>query len=76
MPHAVIKLYAGKSEAEKASLAEEVTKALMASGHFSENSISVSIEDVPPEDWAETVYRPEILGKWDRVYKKPGYNPL
>jgi hypothetical protein len=25
---------------------------------------------------AEKLYKPEIQGKWDKVYKKPGYNPF
>jgi len=29
-----------------------------------------------PEDWAEKVYKPDILGKPETIYKKPGYNPL
>ncbi len=29
-----------------------------------------------PEDWAEKVYEPDILGKPETIYKKPGYNPL
>jgi 4-oxalocrotonate tautomerase len=36
----------------------------------------VGIEDVKPEDWTETVYKPDILGNAGRIYKKPGYDPL
>jgi 4-oxalocrotonate tautomerase len=35
--------------------------------------ISVGIEDVAPKDWTERVYKPDILGKPDTIYKKPGY---
>lgn len=38
--------------------------------------ISVAIEDVAKEDWAEKVYKPDILGKPETLYKKPGYDPL
>jgi hypothetical protein len=31
--------------------------------------------EVKPQDWNEKVYRPDIFGKWDIVYKKPGYDP-
>ncbi|MBV9984598.1 MAG: hypothetical protein JO365_32170 [Bradyrhizobium sp.] len=41
-----------------------------------EESVSVAIEDVEPRDWAEQVYRPDILGKMQTIYKKPGYDPL
>jgi 4-oxalocrotonate tautomerase len=36
----------------------------------------VSIEDIEPNDWAEQVYRPDIIGRPDTLYKKPGYDPL
>jgi 4-oxalocrotonate tautomerase len=76
MPHIVVKLYAGKSEAQKAEIAEALTRALMASAGCSEKAVSVAIEDVAPEDWAEQVYRPEIAARMDSLYRKPGYDPL
>ncbi|WP_431284630.1 tautomerase family protein [Humitalea sp. 24SJ18S-53] len=76
MPHVIVKLYPGKTDLEKAKIAEQVTKAIMDSAGSSEASVSVGIEDVAPADWAETVYRPEIVGKADTLFKKPGYNPL
>jgi 4-oxalocrotonate tautomerase len=48
----------------------------MAIANCGEQSVSVAIEEVKPEDWAEQVYRPDILGQPDRLYKKPGYNPF
>ncbi len=42
----------------------------------SEDSISVAIEEINPEDWVEKVYKPEILDNPEKLYKKPGYNPL
>jgi len=76
MPHIIVKLYPGRSEEQKARIAEDVTKAVMAAANCAEKSVSVSIEDVAPEDWAEKVYRPDIVGKADLIYKKPGYDPL
>ncbi|MBC9178888.1 tautomerase family protein [Pseudoroseomonas ludipueritiae] len=73
MPHVIVKLYAGRSEQQKARIAEEVTKAIMAATGNGESSVSVSIEDVQPSDWTEAVYRPDILEKPDTLYKKPGY---
>lgn len=75
MPHIIVKLYAGRSEQQKAEIAEAVTEALMASAGSAERSISVAIEDVAPEDWADKVYKPDILDKPDQLYKKPGYRP-
>jgi 4-oxalocrotonate tautomerase len=76
MPHVSVKLHAGRSEQQKARIAEEVTKAVMAAANCAEQSVSVSIEDIEPEDWVEKVFKPDIVAKSDRLYKKPGYNPL
>ncbi|HKW54229.1 MAG TPA: tautomerase family protein [Stellaceae bacterium] len=76
MPHVIVKLYSGRSEQQKARLAEEVTKAVMAALSSGAESVSVGIEDVEPRDWAEKVYTPDILGKPETIYKKPGYKPL
>jgi 4-oxalocrotonate tautomerase len=48
----------------------------MATANCAETSVSVGIEDVASDDWTETVYKPDIIGKSDTLYKKPGYNPL
>jgi 4-oxalocrotonate tautomerase len=76
MPHIVVKMYAGRSEEQKARIAEALAEALIASAGCSEASVSIGIEDVAPSDWVETVYRPEILGKPDTLFRKPGYDPL
>jgi len=68
-----VKLYAGRTEQQKAGIASAVTQAIMASTGNAEETVSVSIEDVAPGDWAEKVYRPDIQGKPDTLYKKPGY---
>jgi 4-oxalocrotonate tautomerase len=76
MPHVIVKLYSGRSEQQKARLAEEISKIVMANLNCEEKSVSVGIEDVKPQDWAEKVYKPDILGNPETIYKKPGYNPL
>ncbi|TWB20300.1 4-oxalocrotonate tautomerase [Nitrospirillum amazonense] len=75
MPHIIVKMYAGRSEAQKAKLAGELTRTLMTHMGSSEASVSISIEDVDPADWVETVYKPDIVDKPDTLYKKPGYDP-
>ena len=76
MPHVIIKLYSGRSKREKERLAEEITKAVTSVLKYGDQSVSVGIEDVEPENWAENVYKPDILRKPDTIYKKPGYNPF
>lgn len=73
MPHVVVKLYTGRSDQQKKELADEIVKTIMSTLGNSEDSISVAIEDVNKEDWASKVYKPEIEGKQDTLFKKPGY---
>jgi len=37
-----------------------------------EASISFEIEDIRPQDWREDVYKPDIIGKSETIYKNPG----
>jgi 4-oxalocrotonate tautomerase len=76
MPHIIVKLHSGRSDKQKSKLAEEITKAVMSSLRLGAEAVSVGIEDVDPKDWAEEVYKPDILGKPATIYKKPGYDPL
>jgi len=74
MPHVIVKLWPGKSERQKARLAEEIAKDVMDVLDYGEESVSVAIEEVKPEDWAEQVYKPDIVNKPGQLYKKPGYD--
>lgn len=76
MPHVILKMLPGRSEQQKAKIAEEVTKAIVATANCAETSVSVGIEDVASDVWTEQVYKPDILGKPAALYKKPGYVPL
>ncbi len=75
MLHVIVKLQSGRSEQQKAKIAAEVTKAIMATANCGEDAVSVCIEDVAANDWTEKVYKPDIIGNTDRLYKKPGYDP-
>ncbi len=76
MPHVIVKLQSGRSEQQKARIAEEVTKAIMTTAGTDADAVSVSIEDVEAHDWVEKVFKPDISGKPGTLYKKPGYDPL
>lgn len=73
MPHVTVKLWPGKSERQKKQLAEAIVEDVMNVLNYGEESISVVIEEVSAVDWAEKVYRPDILEKSGWLYKKPGY---
>jgi 4-oxalocrotonate tautomerase len=74
MPHVIVKLWPGKSEKQKARLSEEIVKDVMNVLNYGEESVSVAIEEVKPQDWAEKVYKPDIQNEWEKLYKKPGYD--
>jgi len=76
MPHVIVKLVAGKSEEQKSRLAEEITRNIMSVLNYGEESVSVAFEEINPQDWTEKVYKPDIQNKWDKLYKKPGYDPF
>ncbi len=74
MPHVIVKLWPGKSEQQNARLAEEIVKDVMNVLNYGEESVSVAIEEVKSQDWAEKVYKPDILNNSEKIYKKPGYD--
>jgi 4-oxalocrotonate tautomerase len=76
MPHVIVKLWTGKTEAQKARLAEEITEVVMRTLSYGEEAVSVALEEIAPKDWTEKVHKPDILGKPNTIYKKPGYDPL
>jgi 4-oxalocrotonate tautomerase len=72
-PHIIVKLYPGRSEAQKKRLAEAIVRDVVSIIQCGEDSVSVSIEEISPAEWTEKVYKPDILNKEDKLYKKPGY---
>jgi 4-oxalocrotonate tautomerase len=41
--------------------------------NYGEESVSVAIEELEPQDWDEKVYQPDIVKNAEKLYKKPGY---
>lgn len=76
MPHVIVKLWPGKSEKQKARLAEEITRAVTTVPNYGEESVSVAMEEVEPNAWMEKAYKTDILGKPKQIYKKPGYSSV
>lgn len=74
MPHVIVKLWPGKSEAQKQRLAERITEDVVSVLGYGEESVSVAMEEIDASAWAEKVYRPDILDASDRLYKQPGYS--
>lgn len=55
MPHVLVKLWPGKSEEQKQRLVDAITKDVMEILRYGEESISVAMQEVKPQDWAEEV---------------------
>ena len=73
MPHVIVKLWPGRSEQEKQQLADAIVKDVVAHAKCAESSVSVAIEEIKSSDWAEKVYKPDILNPPGKLYRKPGY---
>jgi len=73
MPHVIVKLWPGKSERQKQRLADTIVTAVTDTLGYGADSVSVALEEIDPGDWAEQVYRPDIVDKSGQLYKKPGY---
>lgn len=73
MPHIIIKLYPGRTEEQKQNLTEAITKDVVSIAECEEKSVSVAIEEIPPNEWTEKVYKAEIMKNQNNLYKKPGY---
>ena len=76
MPHIIVKLWPGKSKAQKKELAERITKDVMSVLKYGEESVSVAMEEVSSREWMKKVYKPDIQEKWETLYKEPGYDPF
>jgi 4-oxalocrotonate tautomerase len=50
MPHVIVKLYPGRSERQKAQLAEAIVKDVVAIAKIGDDAVSVAIEEVKPGD--------------------------
>ncbi len=73
MPHIIVKMYPGRTPDQKASLADALTKAMMANLGLPESAVSVGVEDIEKADWMDKVAKPDIAGKAATIFKKPGY---
>jgi len=73
MPHVIVKLWPGKSEQQKALLADRIANDVMDVLNYGEESVSVGFEEIKSHDWKEKVYKPDIQDNWDKLYRNPGY---
>lgn len=75
MPHVIVKLWPGRSEETKKKLAEKITRDVMETLNYGDESVSVAFQEVDAAQWMEKVFEPDIAAKKDQLYKRPGYGP-
>ncbi len=76
MPHVIVKMWPGRAEQQKTELTHAIVRDVVTHAKCEERSVSVSIQEVTEADWAEQVYKPDVLDGAGTLYKKPGYNPF
>ena len=67
MPYIRIKAYP-KDKATKEKVVEAINKAFVDNWGCPPQAISISIEEVAPEDWVETVEKAEIEPNADKMF--------
>ena len=67
MPYIRIKAYP-KDQATKEKVVEAINKAFVDNWGCPPQAISISIEEVAPEDWIETVEKAEIEPNADKMF--------
>lgn len=73
MPHVIVKLWPGKTEAQKQDLSDAVVRAVGDILDYGPEAVSVGFDEVPARDWEVRVFGPDILGNWNSLIKEPGY---
>ena len=64
MPHITIQMYPGRDDKIKQELADAVAKTASEQLNRGIEHFSVSIEDVPQEEWNEKVYKSAATAFW------------
>ena len=52
---------------------QAIVKDVMDTLNYGEESVSVAMVEIKSSDWAEKVYKPDIVNNSAKLYKKPGY---
>lgn len=66
MPYIAIKAYP-KDEETKKKITERINQAFLEIWGCSQEAINISIEEVAPENWDETVMQAEVIPQKDKM---------
>ena len=73
MPHITVQMYPGRNDEIKERLAKALAKTASEELGRGLEHFSVSIEDVPQEEWNDKVYNSVIDPENKIVFVRPGY---
>ncbi|MCQ2592080.1 MAG: tautomerase family protein [Treponema sp.] len=73
MPHITVQMYPGRSDEIKAKLAKVLAETAAKELGREIEHFSVSIEDVPQDEWTEKVYKKAVDPENKEVFVRPGY---
>ena len=73
MPHVEIKCYPGRTEEVKKACAEKVAADVAETLGCPATAVSVSIKEIPQEDWKDKVFNGQIMADKNSLYVEPGY---
>lgn len=73
MPHIIVKLWPGKSEAQKQEMTDKIVQAVTSALGYGEESVSVALEEISAAHWKAQVYDSDVINGVGVLYKKPGY---
>ena len=72
MPHGIVKMYPGRSADTIEQPVQAITRDVVVIAGCAEKSVSVALEEVPPEKWAAEVCLPDIQGAGRQTHLKTG----
>lgn len=75
MPHIIVKMYPGRSDADKQLLADNLAALLHDSMGYKLENVSVAVVEVEPSRWMADVYEPEITHGGAALVRRPDYGP-
>ncbi|AYG64415.1 tautomerase family protein [Rhizobium jaguaris] len=77
MPHVIIKYFdTVLTDANKAALADTITRTLTDVLRCAPDAVSIALRPVPPADWNEAVFIPDISRLSAELIKTPDYAGL
>lgn len=74
MPHLTLKHFKPElTSTQKQALSDAFTKAIIETVKCEETVVSISFESIQPNDWYQSVFKPEISSQQNLLFKHPEY---